>query len=69
MWGGYGFSVEPILENAMRAQEKIDFSVFFLQKFLPVSQQSIRALVDLLLIRLPMPLGEHIFRLPWCNKT
>jgi len=60
MWGGYGFSVEPILENAMRAQEKIDFSVFFLQKFLPVSQQSIRALVDLLLIRLPMPLGEHI---------
>ncbi|MDP8297436.1 MAG: glycosyltransferase family 39 protein [Candidatus Orphnella occulta] len=60
MWGGYGFSMEPILENAMRAQEKMDFSVFFLQKLLPVSQQSIRALADFLLLRLPVPLGEHI---------
>jgi len=60
IWGGYGFSMEPILKSAMRAQEKMDFSVYFLQRFLPVSRQSIKASLNFLLMKLPMPLGEYI---------
>ncbi|MFH1644918.1 MAG: hypothetical protein ABIB11_00695, partial [Candidatus Omnitrophota bacterium] len=60
VWGGYGFSMEPILRGAMRAQEKMNFCVYLFQNILPFSKQSIVAFLDLLLMKLPMPLGEHI---------
>jgi hypothetical protein len=54
IWAGYGFDVSPILQNAMRQQEKLIMFQGFLQKIIPsVSKDQI----NYLLYNLPFPLG------------
>ena len=60
VWAGYGFRIEPVLHNAMRAQEKLDFLTSFISRIFPLSEQSLRPALEHLLMRFPVPFGEHL---------
>ncbi|MBN1405712.1 MAG: glycosyltransferase family 39 protein [Candidatus Omnitrophica bacterium] len=47
-WAGYGFSIEPLLKNAMRSDEKLQLLTAMAHRPLPF------------LINFPIPLGEYI---------
>jgi len=63
IWAGYGFKAEPILVNAMRAGEKLEFASSLAQKIFSSNQGATIPALESFLMRFPMPLGEHILGL------
>ncbi len=63
IWAGYGFKTEPILVNAMRAEEKLEFVSGMAQKIFPSNPGAINPALESFLMKFPMPLGEHILGL------
>ncbi len=60
IWAGYGFRVEPILVNAMRAGEKLKFASMLIGKMFHLNQAAANTALEYFLMRVPTPLGEHI---------
>jgi 4-amino-4-deoxy-L-arabinose transferase-like glycosyltransferase len=59
MWAGYGFRLEPLLKNTMRADEKIELINAQAAK-LPSWNESSKNKLDNFLLNSPIPLGEHL---------
>lgn len=59
LWAGYGFRLEPLLKNAMRAQEKIELINAKAAK-LPGFNENTKGALDNFLLNTPIPLGEHV---------
>ncbi|MDP8297404.1 MAG: glycosyltransferase family 39 protein [Candidatus Orphnella occulta] len=60
IWAGYGFRIEPILVDAMRAGEKLAFVSMLVEKNFATYQGAIKPVLESFLLKFPMPLGEHI---------
>ena len=60
IWAGYGFRLEPILVNAMRAGEKLGFISMLAGKLFHSNQGVINQVLESFLMKFPMPMGEHI---------
>jgi len=57
LWAGYGFDLQPVLKDAMRAGEKIETACAVASRLSPYAG-SIN--VEKLLLNTPAPLGSHI---------
>ncbi|MEI8349160.1 MAG: phospholipid carrier-dependent glycosyltransferase [Candidatus Omnitrophota bacterium] len=60
IWAGYGFSLKPILKDAMRVEEKLQVVDSQTTRLLPFLNTNSRSKVNNFLLRIPVPLGEHL---------
>ncbi|MBF0215782.1 MAG: glycosyltransferase family 39 protein [Candidatus Omnitrophica bacterium] len=60
IWAGYGFSSRPILEDAMRVQEKLEIIGDISAKLDHLTGQRTGGLLLDLFVKVPLPFGEHI---------
>lgn len=59
IWAGYGFSLKPILKDAMRVEEKLQVVDSQMTTLLPFLSTNSKNRVNNFLLRTPVPLGEH----------
>ncbi|MFA6635527.1 MAG: glycosyltransferase family 39 protein [Candidatus Omnitrophota bacterium] len=60
LWAGYGFDSDPILNGAMRVQEKLGIAHSFAQKLIPFWNENMSRVLDHVLLNVPVPLGTHM---------
>lgn len=60
LWASYGFDATPILDNAMRVEEKVEIAHSIAMKIFPSWNQTLSKKLDSFLLNTPFPLGAHI---------
>ncbi|MGB2629691.1 MAG: glycosyltransferase family 39 protein [Candidatus Omnitrophota bacterium] len=60
MWAGYGFDSSPILDDAMRVTQKVEFAHHMAEKIFPFWNEDLSAKLDYFLFKVPFPLGAHV---------
>jgi len=60
LWAGYGFELQPVLKDAMRAGEKIRIAHSFARNVFPFWDGTADGRLDEFLLKAPFPLGEHL---------
>ena len=60
LWAGYGFEFKPILQDAMRVEEKLRMVESMIGTMVPFMGQSFKDGVRAFLLETPVPLGSHI---------
>ena len=60
LWAGYGFEFKPILQDAMRVEEKLGMVESMIGTMLPFAGQSFKNGVMAFFLETPVPLGSYI---------
>ena len=60
LWSGYGFDLQPLLQGAMRVDEKIGIAHSLIKNIYPSINAEGIGWVNRCLLEIPMPLGSYI---------